>query len=118
MGGVHVTSVDADGPANDRLYVDDEILAMGTTRMRQLTSSEVKDLLADMYGYPEIHMVVSRPHKTMERLEQRGLKEAGRGRFVLDKPLRKRRSVGLADAMAQDILSANPFGLTIPEDDF
>ena len=29
VGGVHVTSVDADGPANDRLYVDDEILAFG-----------------------------------------------------------------------------------------
>jgi hypothetical protein len=118
LGGILVTAVDEDGAAQGQLYVDDEILAIGTTRMRQLTSSQAKDLLTDTFAYPEVHMVISRPHKTVERLEQRGLKEAGRGRFVLDKPLRKRRSIGLVDAMAEAILEQNPYGLTLPEEEF
>lgn len=110
--GIYVSEVTPFSPSDGKLMPHDEIVTIGSQEFRQLSRSEAKDVLLETNGQATIELLVSRkkgtkPQKPSEnpKGDIRGTKDVGRGLFVLDKPLRKRRESEKLSAMTTD---ANP----------
>jgi len=126
--GIYISEVAPFSPADGKLMPHDEIVAVGSKEFRPLSRNEAKDVLLETNGQSVIELLVCRkkgtaPSKPKEnpKGDVRGTKDVGRGLFILDKPLRKRRESEKLSAMTTEAnphTSQNPFAATVNPDNF